>query len=70
MGGLFEPICMQSSTEGESTPEKINWMHADLQIEVGKWLLIDDLKTPVLHAQGSIFRIQKKIVLPVPSGVP
>ena len=54
MGGLFEPICMRSITEGVSHPEKMNWMHADLKIEVEKRLLIDDLKTPVWHAQGSI----------------
>ena len=42
MGGLFEPICMRSSTEGASPPEKMNWMNADLQIEVKKRLLIND----------------------------
>ena len=42
MGGLFEPICMQSSTEGAYPPENMNWMHADLQIEVEKRLIIDD----------------------------
>ena len=41
-GGLFEPICMVSSTEGASSPEIMNWMHADLQIEVEKRLLFDD----------------------------
>ena len=41
MGGLFEPICMRSSTEGASPPEKMIWMHADLQIEVEKRLIID-----------------------------
>ena len=59
MGGLFEPICMQSSTEGVSPPEKTNWMHADLQIEVEKRLLIDDWKTPIWHAQGSIFQVKQ-----------
>ena len=34
MGRLFNPICMGSSTEGASPPEMMNWMHADLQIEV------------------------------------
>ena len=60
MGGLFEPICMRSSTEGASPPEKMNWMHADLQNEVEKRLLVDDYKTPVWHAQGSIFLGLKK----------
>ena len=47
MGGLFEPICVVSNTEGASPPEMMNWMHADLQIEVEKRLLVDDLKTSV-----------------------
>ena len=34
-----------------------------------KRLLIDDWKTPVWHAQVSIFLVQKTIVLHVPSGV-
>ena len=34
MGGLLKLICMRPSTEGVSPPEKMNWMHADLQIEV------------------------------------
>ena len=59
MGGLFELIYMQSSTEGVSLPEKMNWMHADLQIEVEKRLLVDDWKMPIWHAQGSIFRVKK-----------
>ena len=59
MGRLFNPICMGSSTEGASPPEMMNWMHADLQIEVEKWLLVDDLKTPVWHAQGGVFLAQK-----------
>ena len=42
LGGLFEPIGMGSSAEGSSPPEMMNWMHADLQIEVEKWPLIDD----------------------------
>ena len=42
MGGLFEPICMRSSTKGASPPEKMNCMHADLKIEVEKRLLVDD----------------------------
>ena len=42
MGGLFELISMQSSMEGASPPEIMNWMHADLQIEVEKQLLVDD----------------------------
>ena len=71
MGGLFEPICMGSSTERAYRPEMVNWMHADLQIEVENRILTDDQKTPVGHAQGSFFfREQKNIVLPVPSGVP
>ena len=36
MGGLFDPICMGSSTEGASSPEMMNRMHTDLQIEVEK----------------------------------
>ena len=55
LGGLFKPICMGSSTEGVSPPEIINSMNADLQIEVEKRHLIDDLKTPVWHAHGSFF---------------
>ena len=47
MDGLFQPICIGSSTEGASTPETMNCMHADLQIEVEKRLLVDDLKTSV-----------------------
>ena len=70
MGNLFKPICMVSSTEGASPPELMNWMHADSQIGVEKRLLIDDLKTPIKHAQGSIFFVQKTIVLPVTSEVP
>ena len=50
---------MGSSTEGASPPEIMNWMHPDLQIEVEKWLLIDDWKKPVWHAQGSIVLVQK-----------
>ena len=42
MGGLFEPICMRSSTEGASPPENMNCMHADLKIEVEKRLRVDD----------------------------
>ena len=42
MGGLFEQICIQSRIEGASTAKKMNRMHADLQIEVEKQLLIDD----------------------------
>ena len=34
--GLFEPIGMGSRTEGASSPEMMNRMHADLQIEVEK----------------------------------
>ena len=68
--GLFEPIGMGSRTEGASSPEMMNRMHADLQIEVEKWLLVDDWKTPVWRAQGSIVLVQKTIILPVPSGVP
>ena len=67
---LFETIGMGSRTEGAYTPEMMNWMHADLQIEVEKRLIVDDRKTPVWHAQGSIFLVQKKIILPVPSGDP
>ena len=67
-GGLFDSICMGSSMEELSPPEMMNWMHADLKIEVEKRLLINDLKTLVWHTQGSILRIQKTIVLPVPSG--
>ena len=48
----------------------MKWMHADLEIEVRKRLLTNDWKTPVWHAQGSIFRVQKAIVFPVPSGFP
>ena len=59
MGGLFESICMGSSTEGASPPEMMNWMHTDLQIEFEKRLLIDDLKMPVWHAQGSIFQVKR-----------
>ena len=59
MGGLFEPIGMGSSWEGSSSPEIMNRMHADLQIEVEKWLLINYLKMTVWHAQGSIFLVQK-----------
>ena len=59
MGGLFDPIGMGSITEGASPPEMMNWMHADLQIEVEKRLLVDGLKTPVWHAQGSICFAQK-----------
>ena len=36
MGGLFKPICMGYSTEVESPPESMNWIHAVLQIEVEK----------------------------------
>ena len=42
MGGLFDPICMLSSMEGESPPEMMNWMHTDFQIEVKKRHLVDD----------------------------
>ena len=71
MDGLLEPIRMQSSTEGASPPEKMNWMHTDLQIEVEKRLLIDDLKTPCLACPGQYFSSTKKtIVLPFPSGIP
>ena len=59
MGGLFELIYMGSSTEGESLPEMMNCMHVDLKIEIDKRLLINDRKTPVWHAQGSIFQVQK-----------
>ena len=55
MGGLFEPIGMGSITEVAYPPEMMNWMHADFQIDVENWLLINDLKTPVWHAQGSFF---------------
>ena len=55
--------------EGASLPEKINWMHAGLQIEIEKRLFIDDGRTPVWHAQGSIFELKRTIFLPVPSGV-
>ena len=34
MGGLFNPIGMGSSTEGTSPPEIMNWIHADLKIEI------------------------------------
>ena len=34
MGCWFKPIFMRSSTEGASHPDKMNLMHADLQIEV------------------------------------
>ena len=59
IGGLFDTICMGSSTEGASPPEMLNWMHADLEIEVEKRLLVDDWKTPIWHAQGSIFLYKK-----------
>ena len=59
MDGLFEPIGMGSCMEGASPPEMMNCMHADLQIEVEKWILVDDWKTPVWHDQGSIFLVQK-----------
>ena len=55
MGGLFELIHMRSRTEGASPPENMDRMHADLQIEVEKRLLVNDLKRPVWHAQCSIF---------------
>ena len=42
MGGLLYPIVMVSITEGEFPPEMMDLMHADLQIEVEKWLLTDD----------------------------
>ena len=42
MGALFVTICMGSSTEGALPPETMNWMHADLQIEFEKRLLVDD----------------------------
>ena len=42
MGGLLEPVCMESSTEVASPPAMMNWMHADLQINVEKRLLVDD----------------------------
>ena len=70
MDVLFETIGMGSRTEVASTPEMMNWMHADLKIEDEKRLIVDDRKTPVWHAQGSIFLVQKKIILPVPSGDP
>ena len=41
-------------------PEKMNWMHADLQIEVENRFLIDDWKTPVWHVQGQYFLITKE----------
>ena len=61
MGALFDPICMVSSTKGASPPEMINWMHANFKIEDEKWNLIDDRKTTVWHAQGSIFLVQSSI---------
>ena len=42
MSGLFEPVCMGSSTGRESPPEMMNWMHAYLEIEAEKRLLTDD----------------------------
>ena len=42
MGSLFDTVCMESSTEGASPPEMMNCMHADLQIEVEKRILVDD----------------------------
>ena len=42
MGGLFESICMGYIIEGALPPAMMNWMHADLQIEVEKRHLIDD----------------------------
>ena len=42
MGGLFEPIGMGSSTEGASPPETMNCIHANLQNEVEKRLLVND----------------------------
>ena len=57
-GWFSEPICIRSSTEGLSPPVMMNWMHADLQIEVEKRHLIDDWKTAVWNAQESIFQAQ------------
>ena len=60
ISGLFEPTRMQSSTEGAFPPEKMNWMHADLQIEVEKQLHVEDLKTPRLACPGQYFLSTKK----------
>ena len=71
ISGLFNPICMISSTEGESPPEMMNWIHTNLQIEVEKRLLIDDLKKFRLTCPGQYFSSKKfTIVLPILSGVP
>ena len=70
MGGLFEPIRMQYSTKVASPPDKINWMHADLQIEVenGFSSMIEKLLSGIPRAL--FFKYKKTIILPVPSGFP
>ena len=59
MGGLFEPIRMRFITEEASPPEKMNFMHTDLQIEVEKQLLVDDWKNARLACPGQYFQVQK-----------
>ena len=59
MGGLFEPIFMQSRMKGASPPEKMNWMHADLQIEVEKGFSSMIEKRPS-GMPGAVFFCTKK----------
>ena len=59
MGGLFEPICMVSCTEGAYPPEIINWMHSDFQIEVenGISLIIEKLPSGMPRAVFSKYKV-------------
>ena len=70
MGCLYQLICIRFSTEGASPPGKMNWMHADLQIEVENGFSSMIEKCPVWHAQGSIIRVPKNDRLAIPEWSP
>ena len=70
MGGLFDPICMLSSTEGASPPENMNRMHADLQIEVENSFSSMIEKRPSGMLRGSIFLLQKNDRFDSPGWIP
>ena len=61
---------MGSRTEGAYPPEMMNCMHTDFQIEVEKWLLVDDLKILSGMPRAVFLEYKKMIILRVPSGVP
>ena len=57
---MFEPIGMVSRTEVVSPPEMMNWMHADLQIEVENGFLFIIEKLPSGMPRAVFFEYKKK----------